>query len=237
VGASGSLVARYDYDPYGKRITQYQSSTYGGGGCEFGYTGHVTVPSPVTGQTEIVLTHFRPYDPELGRWLSADPLEKVTGEMAELLPEGSNLYSYIGNSPMNGLDPLGLLNPAKCLSSIGNAANASRLYAAGMTKLAGAAGLTSTGAGAPAGVGAAVWGGWNISAGMSAQKRGMQQWSEAFNEEWSDASWKNLLGVLPFGTEGDDPCEPSLWDVYKSKARNFSEKPLEFLREFGTFGF
>jgi RHS repeat-associated protein len=77
-GATGTIRARYDYDPYGKRLTQYQSSTYHGG-CEFGYTGHFTIPSPVTGQTEIVLTHFRAYDPELGRWRSADPIGEAGG--------------------------------------------------------------------------------------------------------------------------------------------------------------
>jgi hypothetical protein len=41
-------------------------------------------------------------------WLSADPIESVTGEMAEMLPEGSNLYSYIGNTPINGIDADGL---------------------------------------------------------------------------------------------------------------------------------
>ena len=44
------------------------------------------------------------YDLASGRGvrLSPDPLESVTGEMAELLPEGSNLYGYIGGDPVNG---------------------------------------------------------------------------------------------------------------------------------------
>ena len=65
----------------------------------------------------------------------------------------------------------------------------------------------------------------------------MQQWNEAWNESWSDAGWENLLGVLPFGTEFDDPCEPSVGEVLKDKASNFSEKPGEFLKEIGTWGF
>jgi hypothetical protein len=39
------------------------------------------------------------YDPELGRWLSRDPI----GEDG-----GINLYGYVGNDPVNGVDPLGL---------------------------------------------------------------------------------------------------------------------------------
>ena len=97
LGGTNTLVARYDYDPYGKRLTQYQASTYTGG-CDFGYTGHVTNPSLVAGQTELVLTHYRAYDPNLGRWLSIDPL----GEAG-----GMNLYAYCYGNPLNLYDPDG----------------------------------------------------------------------------------------------------------------------------------
>ena len=53
----------------------------------------------MAGQSELVLTHYRAYDPQLGRWLSADPL----GEAG-----GLNLYGYVGNDPTNYWDPLGL---------------------------------------------------------------------------------------------------------------------------------
>jgi hypothetical protein len=43
------------------------------------------------------------YDPTIGRWLSRDP-----DNNAEFLPEGPNLYAYVGNSPTNRIDPLGL---------------------------------------------------------------------------------------------------------------------------------
>ena len=46
-----------------------------------------------------MLTLFRAYDPELGRWLSADPI----GEAG-----GLNLYGYVGGNPVNYRDPLGL---------------------------------------------------------------------------------------------------------------------------------
>ena len=57
------------------------------------------------------------------------------------------------------------------------------------------------------------------------------------NEDWSGASWKNPLGVLPLGTEFDDPCEPSPWEVLNDKANNSTDKPLEFIQEVGTWGF
>jgi len=50
----------------------------------------------------LVMTHFRAYDPELGRWLSADPI----GEDG-----GLNLYAYILGNSVNGWDPYGLFDP------------------------------------------------------------------------------------------------------------------------------
>ena len=55
--------------------------------------------SPVSGQVELVLTHFRVYDAELGRWLSADPLAEEGG---------MNLYAYVEDNPLYMSDLLGL---------------------------------------------------------------------------------------------------------------------------------
>jgi RHS repeat-associated protein len=50
----------------------------------------------------VYLTMFRAYSADLGRWLSRDPLKS-----AELV-EGSNVYTYVGNDPVNRIDRLGL---------------------------------------------------------------------------------------------------------------------------------
>jgi RHS repeat-associated protein len=85
----GSLLARYDYDPYGKAVV-----VDGNMSVDFGYTGHYFhAPSGLN------LTLYRAYNPALGRWLSRDPI----GEAG-----GVNLYGYVGNSPINSWDPLGL---------------------------------------------------------------------------------------------------------------------------------
>ena len=89
--ASGTVVARYEYTPYGD-VTQ----TAGTLEFDFLYTGHYQhKPS------NLFLTHYRAYDPMQGRWLSRDPL----GAMG---PDGPNLYSYVRNNPINYIDPLGL---------------------------------------------------------------------------------------------------------------------------------
>ncbi len=51
----------------------------------------------------LYLTENRAYDPYTGRWLSRDP----AGE-----PGGLNLYGYVNDGPINGVDPSGLFDPA-----------------------------------------------------------------------------------------------------------------------------
>jgi RHS repeat-associated protein len=88
VDVSGSLLARYDYDPYGRRIVV--SGTFE---ATFGFTGHYR-----HAPTGLHLALARAYDSETGRWLSQDPM----GEDG-----GINLYAYCGNNPVNGVDPDG----------------------------------------------------------------------------------------------------------------------------------
>jgi len=90
VNGNGTLQTRYDYDLWGGRtkITGTVES-------EVGYTGHHH-----HGKSGLVLTWYRAYDPVTGRWLSRDPI----GEAG-----GINLYGYVGNNPVNWVDPFGLI--------------------------------------------------------------------------------------------------------------------------------
>jgi len=91
VDSSGTnVVARYSYDPYGRRTLVSGSDL-----ADFGFTGHYVHKS-----SGLYLAPYRAYDPNLGRWLSRDPL----GESG-----GLNLYGYVGNDPVNWLDLLGLI--------------------------------------------------------------------------------------------------------------------------------
>jgi len=87
--SSGTVQARYDYDPYGRR-TKLSGSL----DADFGFTGHYYhQPSAL----HVAL--FRAYDADLGRWISRDPIEEAGG---------LNLYGYVANDPINDTDLLGL---------------------------------------------------------------------------------------------------------------------------------
>jgi RHS repeat-associated protein len=99
--AAGTVLARYAFDPSGRRalIAGSESTTVG-------FTGHFA-----HGPSSTYLAMYRAYDPDLGRWLSEDPLA---------FDQGPNFYAYVNNQLTIATDPLGLApkgmqgRPRKC---------------------------------------------------------------------------------------------------------------------------
>ena len=87
--ASGTVVARYDYDPWGRSTT-----VIGTNKPDFNFTGLYQ-----HAKSGLDMATYRFYDPDLGRWLNRDP----SGESG-----GLNLYAYAGGNPANRVDPQGL---------------------------------------------------------------------------------------------------------------------------------
>jgi RHS repeat-associated protein len=85
---SGSVVGGFTYDSFG-RI----ESTSGSVSSRFRYTGREYDP-----ETGLLYYRHRYLDPEIGRFLSEDPIG---------LNGGINAYAYVGNDPINWVDPLG----------------------------------------------------------------------------------------------------------------------------------
>ena len=61
----------------------------------------------LTAQANAIMYFARPYDPNLQRWLTRDPI----GEQG-----GLNLYGYVDNNPINEVDPLGQAGEATAVA-------------------------------------------------------------------------------------------------------------------------
>jgi RHS repeat-associated protein len=53
-------------------------------------------------ETNLHYNHFRYYDPEIGRYITSDPIG---------LGGGTNIYSYVVGNALRYVDPLGLVQP------------------------------------------------------------------------------------------------------------------------------
>ncbi len=91
IDTSGNLDAAYEYDPFGKLI-RYAGPRRASMSLLYG-TKYTDMESG------LIYYGHRYYDPRQGRFINRDPIEEEGG---------INLYGFVGNSPVNGLDFLGL---------------------------------------------------------------------------------------------------------------------------------
>jgi len=102
--SSGSVMARYDYDPYGQKTVLAETLA-----PAFGFTGLYQHQA-----TGLLLATYRALDSQSGRWLNRDPLGQAAG---------LNMYDYVGNNPVNAIDPSGLFLLAFMVSGEAEAGN------------------------------------------------------------------------------------------------------------------
>jgi len=86
---TGAIVQRMDYDEFGNVILDTNP-----GFQPFGFAGGI-----YDRDTGLVRFGARDYDPETGRWTAKDPIGFRGGDF--------NLYGYVFNDPINGIDPDG----------------------------------------------------------------------------------------------------------------------------------
>jgi len=85
---NGITVAKFNYDPYGRR-----TQTFGTMWIDYGYAGLFELPNGLK------LADFRIYDPSTGRWINRDPIREQGGW---------NMYAYCEGNPVSNSDTSGL---------------------------------------------------------------------------------------------------------------------------------
>ena len=101
-----SIVERYEYSAFGETTVCDGSGTprtpnQSAYGNSYMFTGRRYDPETATA-TQHGLYYYRAriYSPDLGRFLQPDPIG---------YSDGMNMYAYVGNNPLNFIDPSGLL--------------------------------------------------------------------------------------------------------------------------------
>lgn len=100
------VIERMAYDPFGKRRALNgafdQTGAIDATSTSRGFTGHEHLD-----ELDFIHMNARVYDPDIGRFLSADPTVPDTQN-----PQSFNRYSYVINNPLNRYDPSGFADIA-----------------------------------------------------------------------------------------------------------------------------
>jgi RHS repeat-associated protein len=94
--AAGAVANRYDYDAFGN----WEATSYETVANPFGFTARER-----DAESGLMFYRARYYDPQIGRFISEDPIGFEAGDL--------NLYRYVFNNPILLIDPTGnFFNPA-----------------------------------------------------------------------------------------------------------------------------
>jgi RHS repeat-associated protein len=139
-GASrGQLVEHRQYDSFGKIVRRTtgpaaSAPTTEGVGINFGYAGR-----PLEARTGLSDNRARWYEPGSGKFINEDPSGFQGGD--------ANLYRYVGNDPLDQVDPSGLAarwsinTTAKDVSSLGSFGSSS--YGSSLSSLGSSSNVSS----------------------------------------------------------------------------------------------
>lgn len=103
--STGNVAARHDYYTFGEEIGSsvgQRNTSQGYGGTDGTRTRFAGMERDTSGTDH---APFRRHDNKAGRWTSPDP---YGGSQAVADPQSFNRYSYVGNDPVNAVDPPGL---------------------------------------------------------------------------------------------------------------------------------
>jgi RHS repeat-associated protein len=98
VANSSDVPFRADYSSFGEQIMLSGAADW----MPFGFAGGM-----YDADTRLVRFGARDYDAMVGRWSSKDPIGFGGGQ--------ANVFAYVGNDPVNGIDPTGLAKDLQCL--------------------------------------------------------------------------------------------------------------------------
>jgi RHS repeat-associated protein len=136
---TGAIAQEMAFDEFGKVLVDTNP-----GFQPFGFAGGL-----YDSDTGLVRFGARDYDPVVGRWTAKDPIRFAGGD--------TNLYAYVGNDPINMIDPTGHLATFSWAAAL-------QAFGLGTVDLSFATGVSAAGAGAAVAVGvvggAAVVGGF-----------------------------------------------------------------------------
>jgi len=98
---AGKVIISYEYDAFGN-ITRRQGSLENA-------PGYLFQTKEADEESDLIYFGARYYDPQLGRWLTPDPLG---------MADGPNTYLYCNNNPVGFIDPWGLCKEKSDLEEV-----------------------------------------------------------------------------------------------------------------------